>query len=45
MQPKPSQLAEGVAAHLRKAGQWAMTMAGKLAMTAAETAIKTSLGA
>jgi tetratricopeptide (TPR) repeat protein len=36
---------KGVAAHLKKAGQWAMTMAGKLAMTAAETAIKTSLGA
>ncbi|WP_372661562.1 hypothetical protein [Amycolatopsis kentuckyensis] len=35
---------KGVAAHLKKAGQWAMTMAGKLAMTAAETAIKTSLG-
>ncbi|SEF27312.1 hypothetical protein SAMN05421837_103734 [Amycolatopsis pretoriensis] len=35
---------KGVAAHLKKAGQWALTMAGKLAMTAAETAIKTSLG-
>jgi hypothetical protein len=31
-------------AHLRSAGHWAVEMAGKLALTAAETAIKTSLG-
>ncbi|MEU3624559.1 hypothetical protein [Amycolatopsis coloradensis] len=34
----------GVTAHLKKAGPWALTMAEILAMSAAETAIRTSLG-